>query len=297
MIVAPFTGFTEDGAVDVQKVYYQQKYYKENGISGAFVCGTTGEGSALTIEEKKTLFKKWSEYKEPGFVIIGFLGGTSVQECKELAVYAQEVGLDAVAVTAPYYQKAASVHDLALSVADIASGVPDMPLFYYHIPSLTNVRFSMYSFIQEISGMSPNFAGLKFTDYDMLDYQLCLNYKQRKYCVLWGRDEMFLEALAIGTEGFVGSTYGYNTPIYSAIIDAFRSGKMEKAAELQYEANKIIALLGKYGNGTGKAFMKAADMDLGPTRRPLHTLTKAEYEAFEKDLETTVFHQYKCIRK
>ena len=44
LIVAPFTAFKKNGEVDVRKVEVQQKYYKDNGISGAFVCGTTGEG-------------------------------------------------------------------------------------------------------------------------------------------------------------------------------------------------------------------------------------------------------------
>ena len=72
------------------------------------------------------------------------------------------------------------------------------------------------------------------------------------------------------------------------------SSCVKKAAELQYEANKIITFLSKYGNGTGKAFMKAAGMDLGPCRLPLRTLTDAEYESFVADLGQTKFEEYKC---
>ena len=53
LIVAPFTGFTAEGEVDISVVSRQQKFYKDNGIIGAFVCGTTGEGSSLSMEEKK----------------------------------------------------------------------------------------------------------------------------------------------------------------------------------------------------------------------------------------------------
>lgn len=294
LIVAPFTAFKKNGEVDVRKVEVQQKYYKDNGISGAFVCGTTGEGSALTLEEKKILFKEWSKFRSADFAIIGFLGGTSVRECIELAEYAAACGLDAVAMTAPYYQKASCVHDLVLTLSEVASAVPQIPFYYYHIPCLTHVGFKMYDLIREADALIPNFAGIKYTFEDMMDYQMCLNFKDRKYNIMWGRDEMMLEALSIGADAFVGSTYGYNAPIYTEIMKAFKAGDILEAARLQYEANRIILLLGKYGNGAGKAFMKAADMDLGPTRRPFHTLDGEEYENFAADLRDTAFHEYKC---
>lgn len=294
MIVAPFTAFKGDGGVDLSKVAEQCSYYRKNGIAGAFVCGTTGEGSSLTMDEKKALYKEWAKYRSEDFVIIGFLGGTSVGECRELAGFAAECGLDAVAMTAPYYQKAANVSDLVDTVAEVASCVPDMPLFYYHIPCLTNVNMSMYELLKLADVRIPNFAGIKFTFENMMDYQLCLEFKDRKYNIMWGRDEMLLEALSIGAEAYVGSTYGYNAPIYAAIIDAYNSGDIKKAASIQYEACRIISLLSKYGNGCGKAFMKAAGLDLGPCRRPLRTLADSEYESLVEDLSDTMFENFKC---
>lgn len=295
LVVAPFTAFKEDGSLDIERVAAQQQYYKDNGIVGVFACGTTGEGSALTMCEKKMLLKEWCKFRDDNFAIIAFLGGTSTRECIDFAVYAKECGADAVAMTAPYYQKAANVKDLALTLKEVAAAVPDMPFFYYHIPCLTNVNFPMYSLLKEVDGLIPNFAGIKYTFENMMDFQLCLNYKDRKYKIMWGRDEMLLEALAIGADTFIGSTYGYNAPIYTEIIKAFHAGDIEKAAELQLEACEIIEYLNKYGNGAGKAFMKAAGVDLGPTRRPFHTLTDAEYSAFVEDLKSTEFEKYKGI--
>lgn len=297
MIVAPFTAFDCDGAVDLSKVERQSRFYKDNGIAGAFVCGTTGEGSALTMEEKKALFKEWAKYRSEDFLVIGFVGGTSVLECRELVQYAQACGLDAVAMTAPYYQKAASVKDLALTVAEVASAAPELPIFYYHIPCLTNVYFSMYDLLREVDAIVPNFAGIKFTFENMMDYQLCLEFKDRKYNIMWGRDEMMLEALSIGAQAFVGSTFGYNAPVYTEIMNAFKAGDMKKAAAIQLEACKLITYLGKYGNGAGKAFMKAAGLDLGPCRRPFSTLTDEQFASMQADLEQTPFDRYKCVFK
>ena len=293
LVCAPFTAFAADGTVDLEKVALQAKFYKDNGICGVFACGTTGEGSSLTQEEKKALLRAWSVQRGDSFVVIAFLGGTSIPDCIDLARYAAALGLDAVAMTAPYYQKAANVKELACTLAEVAAAVPEMPFYYYHIPVLTHVSFPMITLLEAVDGMIPNFAGIKYTFEDMMDYQLCLEFQDRKYNIMWGRDEMLLEALSIGAEAFVGSTYGYNAPIYHAIWAAFEAGDMKRAAALQYEANRIITLLGKYGNGTGKAFMKAAGLDLGPCRRPLTTMPEEVYETFSLDLARTRFSDYK----
>lgn len=293
LVCAPFTAFDKNGKVDLGKVAEQARFYKSNGVSGVFACGTTGEGSSLTMPEKKALFAEWAKQRDGRFSVIGFLGGTSVGDCVDLALYAQEVGLDAVAMTAPYYQRPATVKDLALTISQVASAVPGMPFYFYHIPVLTKVAFPMIRLLEEVDGLVPNFAGIKYTDENMMDYQLCLEYKNRKYNIMWGRDEMLLEALSIGADAFIGSTYGYMAPLYQAIARAFEAGDIKKAASLQFEAVRLITLLDKYGSGTGKGFMKAAGLDLGPCRRPLVTLEGERYEAFLQELPSTRFEEFK----
>ena len=293
LICAPFTAFGALGDVNLEMVARQARFYKDNGVSGVFACGTTGEGSSLTMVEKKALFREWADQRPEGLAVIGFLGGTSVADCVELAKYAKEVGLDAVAMTAPYYQRPANVGDLAKTLAEVASSVPDMPFFFYHIPVLTKVYFPMIKLLELVDEMIPNFAGIKYTDENMMDFHLCLEFKNRKYNIMWGRDEMMLEALAIGCDTYVGSTYGYMAPLYDAIKEAFDAREMAKAASLQYEAVRIITLLDKYGSGTGKAFMKAAGLDLGPCRKPLNTLEGERYQAFLQELPSTRFEEFK----
>ena len=293
LVCAPFTAFDELGNVDLGKVAEQARFYKNNGVSGVFACGTTGEGSSLTMPEKKALFEEWSKQRDGGFAVIGFLGGTSVGDCIELARHAQSVGLDAVAMTAPYYQRPATVKDLALTIAQVASAVPEMPFYFYHIPVLTKVAFPMIRLLEEVDSLVPNFAGIKYTDENMMDFQLCLEFKNRKYNIRWGRDEMLLEALSIGSDAFIGSTYGYMAPLYHAITEAFQAGDIKMAAALQFEAVRLISLLDKYGSGTGKAFMRAAGLDLGPCRRPLNTLEGERYQAFLQELPATQFEEFK----
>lgn len=294
MIAAPFTGFRADGSVDPDSVARLNKMYRDNGIAGAFICGSTGEGPALTLEEKKLLFKEWGKCNSDDFEIIAFLGGTSVKECQELALHAAACGLDGIAVTSPYYFKPATTVELCEFCRQVASAVPDMPFFYYHIPCLNGVNMPMYDLLQKMDAAIPNLSGIKYTFENMMDYQLCLNYRDRKYNIMWGRDEMLLPALAIGATVFVGSTYGYTAPLYTRIIECFERGELEEAARLQLLACRFIQLLGKYGCGCGKAFMKAIGMDLGTMRMPQRSLSEAQYAALLEDLARMPFEEYKC---
>ncbi|MCD8208201.1 MAG: dihydrodipicolinate synthase family protein [Bacteroidales bacterium] len=293
LIVAPFTAFTAEGEVDLPKVRQQKDFYKSNGAAGAFICGTTGEGAALQKEEKVELFREWSKYKDEDFAVIAFCGGTCVRESAELAKAAQDCGLDAVAITAPYYQRPRTLIDLCECCSSVARAVPQMPLYYYHVPTITGVNFPMHEFLKKADEFIPNFAGIKYTDQNIMDFQLCLNHADGKYNIMWGWDEMMLSAMAVGAEAFVGSTYGYLAPTYIKVIQLFKENRHKEAAEHQLAAVKFVTLLGKYGSGCGKAYMKVAGLDLGPCRPPLSTMGDEQYEQFLKELDTLEFGKYK----
>ena len=56
----------------------------------------------------------------------------------------------------------------------------------------------MAGFLKRISSMLPNFAGIKYTDEDFMDFLTCLSYNEGAYDMLWGRDECLLSALVLG---------------------------------------------------------------------------------------------------
>jgi len=268
-----------------------QKFYKDNSVAGVFICGTTGESSALTFEEKKALFEEWSKYKTGDFKTIGFLGGTSVKECQQLARVAKECDLDAISVTAPYYFKPTGVAELAAFCSEVASAV-DLPFYYYHIPGFTGVYYNMYDLLEQVDGKIHNFAGIKYTHENMMDFQRCLEFKNRKYNILWGRDEMLLSALVVGATGAVGSTYGYMAPLFRQIIDAYHHSDIDKARHLQLKATEYITFLHRYGGSTGKAFMKAVGMDCGNYRLPVRNLSNEQMQQFMAELKATDFFEY-----
>lgn len=296
LISAPFTPMDAQGNinVDVIPAYYQ--FLKRNKVTGAFICGSTGEGVSMTTEEKKVVASAWADATahDEDFRVMLFLGGTSIADCKVLAAHAQEIGLYAISFTAPFYFKPANVDMLAKACAEIAAVAPDMPFYYYHIPVLTGVGFAMYDLLKAVDGLIPNFAGVKYTHEDFMDFLSCLHYNNGKYDMLWGRDENMLSALVLGNKGAVGSTYNYAAPLYSAMVDAFEANDLKKAQFIQQQAIDMIRLLGKYGGiATGKAFMKLVGIDCGEFRLPVKNMDAAQFESFKQDVAAVGFDSFK----
>ena len=59
LIVAPFTPMDSKGEINLEVIGQYASYLIDSKISGAFVCGTTGEGPSLTTEERKMILEKW----------------------------------------------------------------------------------------------------------------------------------------------------------------------------------------------------------------------------------------------
>ena len=288
LIAAPFTPMDKKGIINYDIIPGYYDLLEKNGVTGAFINGSTGECASLTSKERQLQAEAWSSCHRAGgkVRIINMIGGTSYQECIDHALLSSENAIEAVAIVAPYYFKPSSEDALAEFCTRVGEAVPCMPVYFYHIPVLTGVNLSMFTFIRKISDMLPNFAGIKFTHEDMMDFQLCLNYKDGAYNLLWGRDECLLSALATGCRGAVGSTFNYAAPLYLKLIEVFNSGDIAEARRLQNLSIEIVRLLGKYGGmGTGKAFMKYIGLDCGSFRSPVSNMEKSLYASFVKDVE------------
>ena len=171
------------------------------------------------------------------------VGHNSMVEAQALAAHAAEIGADAISATAPSYFKIGSIEMLVDCMAEIAAGAPKTPFYYYHIPSLTGAALNMIEFLPAADAKIANLVGMKYTTPEADIFQACLNLQQGRFNVLWGRDEMLLSALAVGTRGAIGSTYNIAAPIYLKIIEAFQAGDMAEAQRLQLLVVKVIHVL------------------------------------------------------
>jgi N-acetylneuraminate lyase len=293
LIAAPHTPFRADGALALDVIPQQAQLLAKNGVAGAFVCGTTGEGASLTSDERRRVVEAWAAAKPDSIALIVHVGHLSLGEASEFARHAQETGADAIATIAPSFFKPGNVEDLVAWCAKVAAAAPNLPFYYYHMPAMTGVSFAATDFLRAATDRIPTLAGVKFTHENLMDYSRAAEFDGGRYNVLFGRDEILLAALALGARGAVGSTYNYASPLYARIISAFGRGDIATARRHQSQAMEFIEIHNRYGGlVAGKAMMKLVGVDCGPVRLPLRAITAQDEAKLRADLEKIGFFDY-----
>lgn len=298
LIAAPFTPMHPDGSLNLSLIPAYYEMLCANGVRGAFIIGSSGEGASLTLEEKKKVTKAWADCSRnnPNFALIPLVGGPCLEDAMSLAAFSDQCGADVIAYTSPYYFKPPNVQLLADACAEVAASVPSKPFYYYHIPALSGVNLLMLDLLEEVADMIPNFTGIKYCHEDFMDFMSCVNYQGGQFDMLWSRDENLLPSLAAGSLGSVGSTYNYAAPLYKELFKAWETGNIEKARELQQVSINMIRLLGKYGGiATGKSYMKLMGLDCGEFRLPCRNMSQAEFESFQNEALALGFASF-CSR-
>ena len=293
-LVAPtFTPMSSDGSLDLSPIERLAESHLADGICGAFVCGSTGESTSLTVDERKQVAERWQTVAGAELPVIVHVGHNALPAAKEMAAHAQRIGAAAVAAMAPCYFRPSDVEDLVVWCSEIASAAPGLPFYYYHIPSRTGVYVKLAEFLARGCERIPNLAGAKFTFEDLFDLGQCLDLDDGRFEMLFGRDEMLLAGYAIGVEGAVGTTYNFAAPLYHELIAAFKAGDMAAAQARQAQSREMItAMLSFPGMGACKAMMGMVGVDCGPVRLPNRNLTPEQVKALRGELEAVGFFEY-----
>src|SRR3546814_5850885 len=100
-------------AIDIDRIPAMVDLLVNNGIKGIFVCGSTGEGPSLTGSERKQLAKAFVEASAKRLKVFVHVGHNSLEEARELAAHAQQIGADFISATPPAYFKITTTEVLA----------------------------------------------------------------------------------------------------------------------------------------------------------------------------------------
>lgn len=288
LVAAVHTPMSAEGALRLEIVEKQAEHMVRNGIEAVFVGGSTGESHSLTVEERLLLAERWGNVlRGSPLRMVVHVGTNCLNDARRMAQQAVKVGAEAISALAPSYFKPKSIEVLIDCCAEIASAAPELPFYFYDIPVLTGVQFSMPAFLEQASKRIPNLVGLKFTNSDLAAYLRVLQMDDGRFDVPWGIDEHLLGALATGAQGAVGSSYNFAAPIYLRLIEAFRAGDMTRAREEQMRSVQWIETLAGFGYmAAAKATMGYLGVEVGPPRLPNSKLTTQQHreliEAIEK---------------
>jgi N-acetylneuraminate lyase len=290
LVAAAHTPFTADGALNLAVVEQQAAHFAANGISTAFVGGSTGESHSLNVDERRALAERWLAVTAGSALdVVVHVGSNCLVDSRALAAQAQQLGARAVAALAPSYFKPKDVGVLLDCCAQIAAGAPELPFYYYDIPALTGVSLPMVEFLTRAPERIPNLVGIKWTNPDLAAYQLC-RALPGGFDLPWGNDEYLAAALTLGARGAVGSTYCWSAPIYLRLMAALAAGDLETVRTEQWRSARMVQILASYGfMGAAKAVMGMLGVPVGPARLPNPTPTPEAVAQLRAELEQVGF--------
>lgn len=293
-IAAPFTPMNQDRSLNLELIQDYAKFYVRNRVDGAFICGTSGEGFLLSVDERMKVAERWVAESPDNFKTIIHVGGPGVEEGKKLARHAREIGAWGFGTMAPVFFKPSRMQELVEYCEALAGEAPDLPFYFYYMPGFTGVFLPMVEFLKQASKKIPNLAGIKYTHENLYEFNQCMLVENGKFDMLHGQDETLICGLALGAQGGIGGTYNHVMKLYINMKQAFLNGDIETARKFQNLSQEFINVLVRYRGNVigGKKIMKFLGLDCGPNRVPIQNLTVEEEEQMLSELKSINFFSY-----
>lgn len=293
IIAAAVTPLNNDGSVNLNAIRPIVDRLLNTGVSGFYVCGSTGEGVSLSTDERKSVTAAYVQAVDRRVPVIVQAGHNSLAEACELARHAQDVGADVLSATCPSYFKIATVEALVDFMSSVASSGSKLPFYYYHIPTLTGSQVNIGKFLNLASKRIPSMVGVKYSTTLLHEFQSCQSIENGKFDIVWGCDEMLLGATVTGAAAAIGSTYNVATPLYKRIAKAALSGELTLARDLQLKSVRMVeAMAVDAFHPALKATMEMLGMPAGPCRTPLGNLTEKQKVELRARLDAIGFFEW-----
>ena len=284
VIVPILTPLHPDETVDTQSLQRLVNYLLDNGVHGIWVSGTTGEFGALSDQQRLVSIETVVDEVAGRVPIIGNVSGASTQLSLEMARAVQEMGLDGVAVTPPYYYP--NAQDELLDHYRYIRDQAGVPLWVYNIPQTVKTAVAPSTIATLVSegavvGVKDSSgAGELLAELNVLCQQSDLQLPR-----FLGTVFRVTSARAVGADGVIPGIANLAPRACALGWEAGESGDVEtvKACDAQLIAAGKIAQLAKGGGATAASFsgMKSAlkimgVLDSDTVTRPMRPMTEAE---------------------
>jgi 4-hydroxy-tetrahydrodipicolinate synthase len=277
VLTAMVTPFSPDGAVNFDAAAALAKYLVEQGCDGLVIGGSTGEGSALSDQEKLDMFSCVARA-----VSVPVLAGSTSSDTArsvDLTSRVAATGVAGVLATTPAYARPSQA-GIAAHLAAIARSTT-LPIMLYDIPSRTGRKIASDTTV-ELVRANINIIAMKDASGDLVSAAHTKAVLRDELDLYSGDDSVLLAFMAIGAVGIVSVAAHWAAPEFAALVRCVEKGDWDQARELNerlapscsFESTEL------YPNPVpAKAALRALGMDVGQCRLPLGVSDKRCDEA------------------
>ncbi|WP_345472428.1 4-hydroxy-tetrahydrodipicolinate synthase [Glutamicibacter ectropisis] len=272
-LIAPFA---HDGSLDETALKNLVERSIAGGVNGLVTCGSTGEFSAMTHEERKRVVEVVVEAAAGRVPVVAQTGATTAREAIELTRHAEQVGADVVMIVTPYYEPI-SIEETVDYLKTVSASV-SLPVMLYNIPPATGINLDP-ALVERLVTEIPNVRYIKDSSGNMEQALQMIHHLGDKIETYIGWDVLTLAGLLEGAAGIVAGAANVVPRELADVYAAVQDNDLVKARALWNKVYPVIdGLLTEPFIPAIKAALKIQGEDFGQPRLPIHPASEETTE-------------------
>ena len=273
------TPFCENG-VNTEEFSRLIENQIQNKVDAIIVCGTTGESSTMTEEEKITAIKCAIETSNKRVPIIVGTGSNNTSQAIHNSILAEKLGADGLLVVTPYYNKCTQ-QGLIKHYEQIANSV-NLPIILYSVSSRTGVNIEPQTCL-ELSKIE-NIVAIKEASGNISQIAEITRLCGDNLHIYSGNDDQVIPILSLGGIGVISVLSNVFPEFTHNMVMNFLDGNVIEAKSMQLKCLPLVkALFSETNPIPVKAALNMLGYSFGTPRLPLTELTDKNKEKL-KDL-------------
>ena len=275
------TPFTKDD-INFEELKKLLEFQIEQGADSIIICGTTGESSTMSLEEKKKVIDFTVQIVHKRIPVISGTGGNNTKEVIALSQYAESVSVDGLLLVTPYYNKTTQA-GLVAHYSEIAKNVT-LPIILYNVPSRTGVNIEPKTCL--VLSKIPNIVGIKEASGNLSQVAEIASLCGDDLWIYSGNDDQTLPILSLGGIGVISVLSNLAPKFVHNMVFDYLSGNFTLAKDSQIKCIPLIHCLFSEVNPIPvKAALNKMGYQAGLPRLPLVPLSTANQQHLEEELK------------
>lgn len=280
--VAIVTPFNDDG-INFSRLGELIEWHISQNTDAIIICGTTGESSTMSEEEKKSAIKFTVEKVNGRIPVVAGTGSNNTKHVIELSKYAEKVGSDALLIVTPYYNKTTQ-KGIIEHYNTIANNV-NIPIIVYNVPSRTGLNV-LPETLKELA-KHPNIKAVKEASGNISQIVEIARLCPDDFFIYSGNDDMVVPLLSVGGKGVISVVANILPKDTHDMVINFLNGNFEEAKNLQLKMKGLIDALFVETNPIPiKTAMNLLGMDVGKLRLPLTSMSENNLNILIREMES-----------
>ena len=275
------TPFTEDG-VNFEEFRKLIEFQIKEGADSIIVCGTTGESSTMTDDEKKQTIKFAIDTVNKRIPVIAGCGSNNTKHAIEMSKYAESVGADGLLIVTPYYNKTTQL-GLIEHYKAIAKEV-SLPIILYSVPSRTGVNIEPKTCL-ELSKID-NIVAIKEASGNISQVAKIASLCKDNLHIYSGNDDQIVPVLSLGGLGVISVLSNIEPKFVHKMVTDFLDGNIKDSIDAQLKCLPLVdALFCEVNPIPVKAALNIKGYNYGIPRLPLIKISDSGNEKLLKAIE------------